>query len=86
MRTGYVMTDRAGRRTSYATPWSTGSKTWDIPMSWGAGGVVEILFAPNPTTQVFLLQDDGTFTIRKFGNEAERNVWGLIWKNGEFQW
>ena len=86
LRSGYVMTDRAGRRTSYATPWSAGSKTWSIPMSWGAGGVVEIPFAPNPTAQEFTLQDNGTFKIRKFGNDAERNVWGFIWKNGKLQW
>ena len=83
---GYVMTDFAGRKVSYATPWSEGSKTWQIPMSWGEGGVLEFPFATNPTTQEFTLYSNGTFRIRKFGHEAERNVLGFIWKDGELQW
>ena len=83
---GYVMSDMAGRRTSYSTPWIEGIKEWTIPMAWGAGGVVEVPFVPNPTTQEFRLQSNGTFRIRKFGHEAERSVYGLIWIDGELQW
>ena len=86
LSSGYVMSDKAGRRTSYSTPWTSGSKQWAIPMAWGEGGVVEIPFVPNPTTQEFFLQSNGTFKIRKFGHEAERNIYGLIWKDGELQW
>ena len=86
LSSGYVMSDKAGRKTSYSTPWMAGSKQWAIPMAWGEGGVVEIPFVPNPTTQEFYLQSNGTFKIRKFGHEAERNVYGLVWKDGELQW
>ena len=86
LSSGYVMSDKAGRRTSYSAPWMTGTKVWAIPMEWGAGGVVEIPFNPNPTTQEFHLQSNGTFKIRKFGHEAERSIYGLIWIDGELQW
>ena len=86
LSSGYVMSDKAGRRTSYSTPWIAGSKKWAIPMAWGEGGVVEIPFVPNPTTQEFFLQSNGTFKIRKFGHEAERNIYGLVWKDGDLQW
>lgn len=86
LSSGYVMSDKAGRRTSYSTPWIAGTKEWAIPMAWGAGGVVEIPFVPNPTTQKFFLQSNGAFKIRKFGHEAERNIYGLVWKDGELQW
>ena len=43
------------------------------------------IFVPNPTTQEFRLQSNGTFRIRKFGHEAERSVYGLIWIDGELQ-
>ena len=86
LSSGYVMSDRAGRRTSYSAPWTAGTKEWAIPMAWGAGGVVEIPFVPNPTTQKFTLQENGTFKIRKFGHEAERSVYGIIWIDGELQW
>ena len=85
LSSGYVMSDRAGHRTSYSTPWIAGIKEWAIPMAWGAGGVVEVPFVPNPTTQEFRLQSNGTFRIRKFGHEAERSVYGLIWIDGELQ-
>lgn len=83
---GYVMSDKAGRRTSYQEPWTSGWKEWDIPMEWGEGGVVQVPFNPNPTTQRFELQSDGFFTIRKHGHYAERNVLGLKWCDGELVW
>ena len=83
---GYVMSDKAGRRASYQTPWTSGWKEWDIPMEWGEGGVVHVPFSPNPTTQRFELRSDGFFTIRKHGHYAERNVFGLKWCDGVLVW
>lgn len=86
LSSGYVMTDKAGRRTSYDTPWSAGWKEWAVPMEWGEGGAISVLFSPNPTTQRFELQSDGHFTVRKHGHYAERNVLGLKWCDGELVW
>ena len=83
---GYVMSDKAGRGTSYQQPWSYGTKEWAIPMAWGNGVDVSVPFSPNPTTQLFTLQENGTFSIRKHGHEATRNTLGLIWCDGELCW
>ena len=50
---GYVMSDKAGRRASYQTPWVSGWKEWDIPMEWGEGGEVRLhgctsFYVPRP--------------------------------------
>jgi hypothetical protein len=83
---GYYATDKAGRRSKYEEPWTYGWKEWDIPMEWGICGLAKGRFKINPTTQKFVLYNDGTFEIIKFGHKAVRDVGGLIWRNGDPVW
>ena len=83
---GYYATDKAGRRSKYEEPWTYGWKEWDIPMEWGICGLAKGRFKINPTTQKFVLYNDGTFEIIKFGHKAVRDVGGLMWRNGDPVW
>lgn len=85
-QSGFFASDKAGRRTAYQEPWIYGWKEWAIPMEWGAENNTSVSFNPNPTTQRFTLEANGNFKIRKFNHEAERNILGLKWLDGELVW
>ena len=71
---GYLCSDKAGRGGRYEKPWIDGWKEWPIPIGWGINEMLWAQFDEPPTTQKFTLTPNGTFTIRKFGFEATRNV------------
>ena len=71
---GYLCSDKAGRGGRYEKPWIDGWKEWPIPIGWGINEMRWAQFDEPPTTQKFTLTPNGTFTIRKFGFEATRNV------------
>ena len=71
---GFWCSDKCGRGGRYERPWSAGWKTWPIPVGWGFNSLLMGQFGAPPTTQEFILTADGTFTIRKYGYEATRDV------------
>ncbi len=70
----YLCSDRIGRAGRYDRPWLNGWKEWPIPTGWGADENLRAQFDVPPTTQKFILTSEGTFTIRKFGFEATRDI------------
>ena len=75
---GFWCHDKAGHAGRYEQPWSDGWKEWPIPIGWGSNRTLQGQFDVPPTTQKFMLTSDGTFTIRKFGVEANRGIFDLI--------
>ena len=71
---GFWCSDKCGRGGRYERPWSDGWKAWPIPVGWGFNTSLMGQFETPPTTQEFVLTADGTFTIRKYGYEATRDV------------
>ena len=71
---GYWTTDRCGRGGRYEEPWSDGWKEWPIPVGWGYCNSIMGRYDLPPTTQRFTLRADGTFSIKKFGIEATRDI------------
>ena len=79
---GYWTTDMCGVATGYETPWSDGWKEWPIPIGWGYGNSIMGQYASPPTTQRFTLRANGTFSIKKFGIEATRDIQNNITIHG----
>ena len=68
--------------------WSNGELTWDIPFGWGAKppnvGVPVVLyrqFDPGAGHRITIVPS-GTVSVRKFGNEATRDIQGNTYLNG----
>ena len=66
--------------------WSDGTISFRNPFGWNAGGTTGVTapwarFAEDVRAE-FILQEDGTFTVRKLGNEATRYVDGRVFLNG----
>ena len=79
---GYWGVDRAGTPDAYPEPWTEGVKSWNIPVGWGFGGNDVVGCVSDPTTQIFTIHEDGRFRIEKYNHWAERNIYGLIWLDG----
>jgi len=80
------MADKASRETAYPQPWSVGWKEWRIPIGWGDYlGNVRGTISPNPTTELFTIDSNGTATIRKFGHEIKRTVDNRVWLDETLQ-
>ena len=64
--------------------WSHGLVRWKIPIGFGDGQNNEVrgTIKPDPTTQEFEIQENGTFTVRKFGHSIERSTNNEIWLDG----
>ena len=76
--------DRAGAGGSFPQPWSHGWLEWDIPVGWGEMRDELVgQCAPNPTTQRFEIDANGTVTVRKFAHWIRRAVDGKIWLDGQ---
>ena len=75
--------DKAGTRASYPMPWRAGWKEWDIPVGWGQyRGELLGRCVPDPTTQRFDIEANGTVTVRKFGHWIKRNTSCDVWVDG----
>jgi hypothetical protein len=75
--------DRVCRATAYPRPWSNGWKEWRIPVGWGDYlRSVKGTMSPNPTTQKFTIDSNGTATIRKYNHEIKRTVDDHVWIDG----
>ena len=70
--------------------WADGEITWGVPFGWGAKPpegvsvnttVLHKQFDPNAGHR-FLIVPDGTVSVRKFGNEATRDIQGHLYLNG----
>ena len=66
--------------------WSDGAISFRNPFGWNAGGTTGVTapwarFAEDVRAE-FILQEDGTFTVRKLDNEATRYVDGRVFLNG----
>ena len=72
----------AGTPDAYPEPWAEGEKIWNIPVGWGFGGGEVVGRVSNPTTEKFTIHEDGRFRIEKYNHWAERNIYGLIWLDG----
>ncbi len=70
---GYWCSDMAGKAGRYERPWTNGWKEWPIPVRWFVGPVGASFEKP-PTSQKFMLRADGTFSIRKYGFQATRDI------------
>ena len=78
--------DGVGRSTTYPQPWLEGWKIWEIPVGWGdALHVLKGQVQPNPTTQVFTIDTNGTATIEKYGHIIERRIDNKVFKDGVLQ-
>ena len=78
--------DRAGRSTPYPEPWSAGRKEWRIPVGWGDyQKQLKGRIQPQPTTQVFTIQEDGTATVSKYGHVIERHTNNDVYLDGVLQ-
>ena len=78
--------DAVGRRTAYPPPWSDGWKEWDIPVGWGdALHVLKGRFVPDPTSQLFTLDAEGTASIIKYGHVIERRTNNVVYVDGVLQ-
>jgi hypothetical protein len=74
------MRDRVGRVTSYPQPWSAGWKEWRIPVAWGDYlRNIKGMIIPNPTTEKFTIDAEGTATVRKYNHEIKRTIDNRIW-------
>ena len=67
--------------------WSDGVINFGIPFGWNkrktsGTAAPQARFAENVRAEL-ILQKDGTFTVRKLGNEATRYVDGRVFLNGE---
>jgi len=62
--------------------WSDGTLRWNIPVGWGNGSTVVGRMEPNPTTQVFHMDADGTLSISKYLHVIMRSVDGRVWLDG----
>jgi hypothetical protein len=83
---GYWFTDRAGVRgnPSYVQPWINGRKEWAIPVGWSTPLGMEAVgsISPNPTTQTFIIDTNGTVRVLKYGHEIKRSTDGKVWLDG----
>ena len=80
---GSWMADRAGRETAYPQPWSDGWKEWRIPVGWGDYlRNVKGRILPNPTSQRFELDADGTARIMKYNHVLTRTPSNDVWLDG----
>ena len=70
--------------------WADGEITWAVPVGWGVASlnenelhltVLHKQFDPNAGHR-FLIVPDGTVSVRKFGNEATRDIQGNLYLNG----
>ena len=70
--------------------WADGEITWGVPFGWGMkpaktndlpSTVLYKQFDPNAGHR-FLIVPDGTVSVRKFGNEATRDIQGHLYLNG----
>ena len=76
--------DRACRATAYPRPWSTGWKEWRIPVGWGDyTRTVKGRIFPDPTTQLFTIEADGTSAISKYGHTIRRTTDNNVWLDDE---
>ncbi|MBQ2630978.1 MAG: hypothetical protein IJG13_14990, partial [Kiritimatiellae bacterium] len=83
--------DESGNLTDNpAYGWADGEITWGVPFGWGAKPAnLDVLhttvlykqFDPNAGHR-FLIVPDGTVSVRKFGNEATRDIQGHLFLNG----
>ena len=65
---------------SYSQPWTYGRKIWNIPVGWGTPNRVLIKsMRTNPTTQEFVIDSNGTVTIRKYNHELKRSTSCDVW-------
>ena len=77
------MMDRVCRVRAYPRPWSNGWKEWRIPVGWGDYcREVKGTMSPDPTTQKFTIDSEGTATIRKYNHEIKRTIDNHIWIDG----
>jgi len=79
----YWFTDNAGV-VEYVRPWRDGQKTWAIPIGWSRpwNRTLEAQIVPNPTTQEFQIDTDGTVSVRKYNHEIRRSVDNHVWLDG----
>ena len=70
--------------------WADGEITWAVPFGWGVKPadtnylqttILHKQFDPNAGHR-FLIVPDGTVSVRKFGNEATRDIQGHLYLNG----
>ena len=70
--------------------WTDGEITWAVPFGWGVASlnenelhltVLHKQFDPSAGHR-FLIVPDGTVSVRKFGNEATRDIQGNLYLNG----
>lgn len=71
-----------------AYSWANGEITWDIPFGWGAkpqgnraSAVLYKQFDPGAGHRITIVPS-GTVSVRKFGNEATRDIQGTTYLNG----
>ena len=71
-----------------AYSWANGEITWDIPFGWGAkpqgtgaSAVLYKQFDPDAGHRITIVPS-GTVSVRKFGNEATRDIQGNTYLNG----
>ncbi len=67
-------------------PWSDGLIVWNIPFAWGEkngdSGNTPIGVMGTVYNQTFMIYENGTMTVLKFGNSASRSTNGVVRLNG----
>lgn len=78
--------DGVGRKTTYPQPWLSGWKEWQIPIGWGdISHTLKGRITPNPTSQRFTIENNGTSTIRKYNHIIERRINNEVYLDGSLQ-
>ena len=79
---GYWTVDNVGV-VSYPQPWTYGRKVWHIPVGWGdpIRRLIKTI-QPDPTMQEFVIDANGTVTIRKYNHELKRSTSCDVWFDG----
>ena len=63
--------------------WAFGVQSWKTPIGWGnAGSYVRRRMSPDEFYQTYVMEEDGTLTVTKYGHSIKRSPAGQIWLDG----
>lgn len=78
--------DRVERHTAYPQPWVYGWKEWSVPVGWGdLSHTIKGQINPDPTTQRFEIEANGTSRIFKYNHVIERRINNDVYLDGVLQ-